>query len=128
MTNLARTGERGGARLKFLVVLMILAAVAYSGYLYVPVAYQAFLFKDLMQTKVDAATALGHPPGWLTEQLSKSAPDYNIPSDAVITPQVEGSRMEVRVEYTQPIEFPGFTYEYKFDHTAKSTEFLSTKK
>jgi len=128
MKNFVRSGEEGGARLKFIVVVAILATVAYAGYLYVPVAYQAFLFKDLMQTKVDAATALSHPPTWVSDQLSKSAPEYSIPPDAVITPQIEGSRMEVRVQYTQPIEFPGFTYEYQFDHTAKGTEFLSTKK
>jgi len=64
MTDSARSGERGGSRLKFLIVMAILGAVAYTAYIYVPVAYQAYLYKDLMQTKVDAAAALGTPlPG-----------------------------------------------------------------
>ena len=29
---------------------------------------------------------------------------------------------------TRPIEFPGYTYEYEFDHTVKSTEFLTSSK
>jgi len=59
MTDFTTSGERGSARLNFLIVMAILAAVAYAGYLYVPVAYHAYLYKDLMQNRVDAATALG---------------------------------------------------------------------
>ncbi len=128
MLNLAQSRERGGARLKFLVVMAILAAVGYAGYLYVPVRYQAFLYKDLMQNRVDAATALGHPPSWITEQLTKSGPEYDVPANAVIAPMQQGDRLEVRVQFTRPIEFPGFTYEYQFDHTAKGTQFLSIGK
>ncbi len=118
------SGERGSARLKFLMVMAILAAVAYAGYLYVPVAYHAYLYKDLMQNRVDAATALAYPPTWVSDQLSKSAPDYDVPSDAVITPMKENDRMKVRVQFTKPIEFPGYTYVYEFDHTAQGTQFL----
>ncbi len=127
MTNLPRSGERGSARLKFLVVMAILGALAYAGYLYIPVAYQASLFKDLMQHNVDAASTLGRPTSWVSDQLAKSAPEYGVPADAVITPTRQNNRTEVRVQFTRPIEFPGYTYEYKFDHTAKSTEFLSVK-
>ena len=31
--------ERGGARLKFIVAIVIFAAVVYTGYVYIPVAY-----------------------------------------------------------------------------------------
>lgn len=116
--------ERGSARLKFLVVVIVIGAVAYAGYMYVPVAYNAYLFKDLMQQKVNAAVGLGHPPNWVKEQLVKSSPDYNIPANVEITPAVQDKRMEVRAQYSQPIEFPGYTYLYNFDHTAKSTDFL----
>ena len=97
MDSTARTSERGSARLKFLlVVVAVLAVVAYAGYLYVPVAYNAYLFKDLMQQKVNAAVALGHPPLWVKDQLVKSAPEYEIPPDAEITPTVQDNRMEVQ--------------------------------
>jgi hypothetical protein len=33
----------------------------------------------------------------------------------------------VRVQYVTPIEFPGYTYNYEFDHTVKSTAFLVVK-
>lgn len=119
----ARTSERGSARLKFLVVVVILGALAYGGYQYIPVAYQAYLFRDLMQQRVDAAAALGRPPAWVKDQLSKSAPEYYVPADAEIEPVKEGDRIQVRVKFSRPIEFPGYIYQYEFDHTAKSTEF-----
>jgi len=119
--------EQGGARLKFLIVVAIIAAVAYAGYQFIPIAYQSYQLKDLMQHDVDTAVALGKPTSWITEQLVKSSADYGIPSDAVITPQQQDNRMEVRVQFTRPIEFPGFAYDYEFDHTARSATFLSIK-
>lgn len=124
MDSMPRKSERGSARLKFLVVVIMIGAVAYAGYMYVPVAYNAYLFKDLMQQKANAAVGLGHPPAWLKEQLVKSAPDYNIPSDVEITSAVQDKRMEVRAQYSMPIQFPGYTYQYNFDHTVKSIDFL----
>ena len=124
MDPMTKRSEQGSARLKFLVVVIVIGAVAYAGYMYVPVAYNAYLFKDLMQQKANAAVGLGHPPTWVKEQLIKSAPDYNIPADVEITPAVQDKRMEVRAQYSQAIEFPGYTYLYNFDHTVKSTDFL----
>ena len=57
----------------------------------------------------------------------KASQDYGIPANAIITPLQEDNRVQVRVQYTQPIEFPGFVYNYEFDHTARSSTFLSVK-
>ena len=123
----SRSAERGGARLKFLIVILVIGATAYAGYLYVPVAFQAYLFKDLMQHDVDVAVTQNYPASWVKDQLAKSAAEYSVPSDAVITPAQENSQIVVRVQFTRPIELPGFTYHYEFDHTAKSTTFLTVK-
>jgi hypothetical protein len=123
----ARVGERGGARLKFVIVILIVGAIAYAGYLYVPIAYQAYLFKDVMQSKVDLASSQGYPATWVSDQLKKSAAEYEVPADAVISPSQQDNRITVRVQFTRPIELPGYTYRYEFDYTAKSTTFLSIK-
>jgi len=122
-----RSAERGSASLKFLIVMAILGSCAYAGYLYIPVAYHATVYKDLMQHYVDVAGAQGYNPTWVAEQLIKSAPEYDIPPDAVYTPVQRENRMEITVRYQRPIEFPGYTYNYEFEHTAKSTAFLSFK-
>ena len=125
--QMQRSGERGSASLKFVIVMAILGACAYAGYLYVPVAYHATVFKDLMQHQVDVASAQGYKPQWVAEQLMKNAADYNIPADATYTPMQRENRIEIRVQYVRAIEFPGYTYNYEFDHTAKSTAFLTFK-
>jgi hypothetical protein len=128
MSTKLRRSEQGGARLKFLIVVAIIAAVAYEGYQFIPVFYQDYQIKDLMRNDVDTSVALGKPPSWIQEQLVKSSPEYGIPADAVITPQQQDNRMEVRLQFTRPIElFPGVVYNYEFDHTAKSSTFLSVK-
>jgi hypothetical protein len=109
------------------IVMAIIVVGAYAAYLYVPVAYQANTFKDLMQHYADVAVAQGYPPSWAGEQLMKSAPEYQVPTNAVITPAQRDNRIEVRVQFVRVIEFPGYTYNYEFDHTVKSTAFLSFK-
>ena len=123
----SRSNERGSARLKFLVVVAILGSIAYAGYLYIPVAYRAYLFKDLMQHYVDVAAANGYQPTWVSDQLTKSLAEYEVPQDAIISPVQRESRIECRVTYTKAIEFPGYTYQYEFDNTVKSTAFLTFK-
>jgi hypothetical protein len=120
-------GERGGARLKFIIVVVVLAVVVYVGYLYVPVAYDAYYFKDVMQNKVDVASTQGYETVWVRDQLVKSSPEYHVPPDAIITPAQKDNRVEVRVQFTRPIQLPGYTYNYDFDYTAKSTAFLTIK-
>ncbi len=122
-----RSGERGSANLKFLIVITILGATAYAGYLYIPVAFQASAYKDLMQHYADVTATQGYAPSWAGEQLLKSAPEYDIPANAIITPAQHDNRIEVRVQYVREIEFPGYTYNYEFDQTVKSTAFLSFK-
>ena len=122
-----RRGERGGSRLKFLIVVVILGAVGYAAYLYIPVQFDAYRFRDLMQHDADVAATQGYPVTWISDQLKKSLAEFNIPADAVITPSSQDNRMSVRVQYTRPIEFFGYTYQYEFDHTARSTAFLTLK-
>ncbi|HSS22270.1 MAG TPA: hypothetical protein VLL54_19520 [Pyrinomonadaceae bacterium] len=123
----SRPSERGGARLKLLLVVACLAVVGYTGYQFVPVFYQDYQLKDLMQHYVDTAVATGKPADWIKDQLIKSSADYGIPQNAVITPFQENEKMQVRVQFPQPIEFPGFTINYDFDYTAKSAAFLTIK-
>jgi hypothetical protein len=124
---LNRPGERGGARLKFTIVMVVLAIVAYVGYLYIPIAYDAYYFKDVMQNKVDMAATQGYETVWVRDQLVKSGPEYHVPADAIITPTQNDNRVMVRVQFTRPIQLPGYTYNYDFDYTAKSTAFLAIK-
>ena len=125
--HINRHGERGGARLKFIIFVVVFAVVIYVGYMYLPVAVDAYYYKDAMQNKVDMAATQGYDTQWVKDQLAKLGPDYHVPPEAVITPSSKDNRFEVRVQFTRPITFPGYTYNYEFDHTARSTSFMAVK-
>ena len=122
-----KSDERGGARLKFIIAIAVFAVVVYVGYLYVPVAVDAYYFEDVMQNKVNLAAAQGYEAGWIKDQLVKSGLEYHVPTDAIISPVQKDGRVEVRVQFSRPIQLPGYTYNYDFDYTAKSTAFLTIK-
>jgi hypothetical protein len=121
-------GERGGARLNFLIVVALVALVGYAAYNYTPVAYDAFLYKDFMQETVDkAAYPPGQPLGWVESQLRAKAEELGLPPDAVYSVQNQDNHVSARVRWTYPIPMPGFIYDYEFDHTAKSKGFIGTR-
>jgi hypothetical protein len=48
-----------------------------------------------------------------------------VPPDARITVANRESRIEAHVQYTVPVPLFVTTYEYKFDHTTRSSNLLS---
>jgi len=130
MTNqtlLQKRSQRGGAQLKLIIFIAVVVAVGYAGYMYIPVAVDAYYFKDAMQNKVNLAAAQGYDTAWLADQVSKSKGEFHVPDEAVITPSQNEGRIQCRVQFSRPISFPGFTYNYDFDYTAQSTSFLTVK-
>ena len=120
------SSESGEGRLKLMIVLVILAAVAIFLYNYAPVAYNAYLFKDYMQHEVDVAAASGYDETWLKTQVTKSAAEYQVPANAEVLPRKFESRLELTVKFKRQVDFPGYTYDYEFDNTVKSTQFLTS--
>jgi hypothetical protein len=125
--------ERGAARLKFIIVLVVVALVAYMGSQYIPVGYQAYTFKTFMdQTVLNESASTRHADEkaeWIENQLRSNAKDYGVPPDAQISHQYQNGHLEVTVKFTRPINLlPGFVYQYDFDYTAKSSSFLDVPK
>lgn len=119
--------EKGGARAKLIIFLAIFALIIYVGYMYIPVAIDAYYFKDVMQSKVDLAAAQGYDSSWVHDQLVKLGPEYHVPPDAAVTAGINDNRVEVHVQFTRPISFPIYTYNYKFDETVRSGTFLTIR-
>ena len=120
-----RATEHGGSRFNFLLVVAVIAIVAYVGYQYVPVAYQASQLKVAMQDVVDKAVVTDKNAAWAEDQIRRSLPLYNAPPNALVTVASREARLEAHVEYTVPIPLLVTTYEYKFDHTARSANLLT---
>jgi hypothetical protein len=120
--------ERGASRLSLLIVLAVIALAGYAAYNYVPVAYNAYLYRDFMQQTVNkAAYPPGQPIEWVESQLRAAAKEYDLPPGIEVMAQNESGRMAARVRYERPVPMPGFTYQYKFDHTARSTGFINAQ-
>ncbi len=119
------SGQRGGARLNFLLVMTVLVVGGYVTYQAAPVALSASSYKVYMQDTVDRAVALGQGEEWVKTQLRAGGPDYGVPSNALFEASKADKRITARVRWTRPIPLPGYIYEYNFDHTVKSGQFLS---
>jgi hypothetical protein len=122
-----RRGERGESRLKFLIVIIILATIAYVGYQFIPIAYQAYQFKDYMQQSVDKAAVTGQSADWVETQLKAISKEYNVPPNAEVKALQRDGRMEARVRFTRPISLVVYTYQYEFDTTVKSSSLFTPK-
>ncbi len=82
-----------------------------------------------MQESVDKAAIapVGDKTEMVKKQLRTSAKDYDLPEGTTIQVVQEGSNVRARVQFTKVINFPGYTYEYNFDHTARSTGMFNVK-
>ena len=117
----ARAGERGGARLKFLLVLVVIAAAVFVGWQYVPIAYHARAFESFMQDTVNDAALTDKNPAWAEDQIRRGLEDHGVPEDAEIKTVVNDTRMEATVRYTETVSLLFTDYEYDFDRTVRST-------
>jgi hypothetical protein len=121
----ARCGESGGARLNFLIVMVIICAASYVGYQIVPVVYRAESFQTLMQDTVDTAAYTDKNAAWVEQQLRKSFADYDVPADAVVRAGINDSRIEAQVQYTRAIPLVVTVYHYGFDKTVRSSSSIN---
>lgn len=121
----SRNGERGSARVKFLVIMSLVVSLAFVGYQYIPVRFQSGLYKDFAQDTVTKGAAMAKSSEWVKEQLVKSAPEYGVPANATITIEGHEGALQARVQFKRPINLLVYTYEYEFDETMKSPAWVS---
>ena len=126
-----RSGEHGGAGLKFIIVLIGFILTINAGIQYVPVAYNAESLLTEMQTAI--LQGMSMPAGKLNpidnvkERIRKAMVSNDIPADAYVSVTQKGNVIQARVAYTKPVAvlpFGIYTYHYTFDHTATPTGFL----
>jgi hypothetical protein len=125
--NRSSVCERGGSRLNLLIWIVIIGAVAYVGYQYVPVAFRASTYKVYMQDTVDRGLATGQGISWVENQLRAGADNYGVPDSAVYKIEQRDGRIVANVHWTRPIPLPGYIYQYNFDHTVRSSGFFTSK-
>jgi len=125
-----RNSERGEGGYKLILFLIGLFLVGWAGFNYIPVDYNARAYKQEMEATVQQAVvlpaAMNNPVGWTDAQIKKIATDYGVPEDAVyeIT-QGKSGGVSATVKFKKSISLlPFYTYEYQFDYTAKTSNFM----
>ena len=132
MNNLEneRGSERGGAGVKFLIVLVVLFLAANAGYNYIPVAYAAESMKSDMQAAVLQGLALPgriNPVDNVKTRLQTAMRLNDVPADALMEVKQNGNSMSAHVVYSKEVSilpFGIYRYTYHFDQTVTPTGFL----
>jgi hypothetical protein len=57
--------------------------------------------------------------------LRAGAKENGVPTDMLLTVQNESGKIVAHASWTEHVRLPGYVYEYKFDHTAKSSGFIN---
>ena len=122
--------EKGSAKVKLIIVLVVLFLVAHAGYNYIPIAYQGQSFKQDMQTAVVQGMAV--PPGMtvidsVKGRLQRAAALNNLPPDTFIQVKQANNIVQAQIIYSKQINllpFGLFKYNYQFNHIATPTGFL----
>jgi hypothetical protein len=74
-----------------------------------------------MQDTVNNAAIANKSTAWVDQQIRANSEDYGLPKDTFIETRQDNGRMETHVKFTRMIPLLVTTYEYKFDHTVRST-------
>lgn len=117
--NRREAGEGQGGCIVGLIVFLAMIFVAWK---IVPVKVKA---AELRQEVVDEAKSAGtHNDQRIRKAILAKAEELELPVESdSLTIHRRANEIKVSVEYTVPIEFPGYTYEMNFNHTAENPIF-----
>lgn len=128
--NLDRSSERGSAKIKFLLVIMVIAVAGNAGINYVPVAYEGANLKQEMDTAVVKGLATGprmNPVDVVKASLQKAIYENNVPADAFVEVKQTPGAVTAQIAYTKNVAmlpFGIYTYKYDFNYVAIPTGYL----
>ena len=114
--------ERGEGNLGCLFGLILLAAALFVAYKMIPVKVKN---AELRQVITDEAKSAGtHRDGQIMETILAKAREDNLPvTEDDVKINRANSEITVEVDYTVPVEFPGYTYQWHIHHVAQNPIF-----
>ncbi|HVS01096.1 MAG TPA: hypothetical protein VMW27_31050 [Thermoanaerobaculia bacterium] len=118
-----RSAERGEGNLGCILWLLLFAIGALIAWKAVPVKVQSAELYDYMVelTKFAASSS----PAQLKKQILAKAKELDLPLDPDdVEVQKTPDRIQLEASYTVPLEFPGYTYEWSFDHQVDRPIFI----
>ena len=117
-----RRGERGEGQLGCIIGLLVFLAAIFVAYKMIPIKVKA---AELRQEVVDEAKAAGtRRDPQIRKTILAKAEQLELPlADKDIDIRRNAGTIFVTVKYTVPVEFPGYTYQWEFEHHAENPIF-----
>ena len=115
----SEAGEGQGGCIFGIILLLIAAFVAWK---FIPVKVKA---AEVRAVVVDEAKSAGtHSDERIRKAILDKAIEEELPvSDENISIERTGNLIRLNVEYTVPIKFPGYTYQWHIKHNAENPIF-----
>ena len=114
--------ERGEGQLGCLVGLIILALGVFIAWKMVPIKVKA---AEVRQVVVDEAKSAGtHNDKVIMGNILSKAHEDNIPlTEDNVKISRANSQISIEVNYVVPVEFPGYVYQWHFNHSVTNPIF-----
>lgn len=119
----SRAAERGSGNLGCILWALVLILGVMVAWKAIPVKIASAEMYDFMEeiAKFSAKT----PPDELKKQIVEKATVLKLPvTKDDIKVQRVGDSIRMQVTYTVPLEFPGYTYNWHFDHQVERSIFI----
>ena len=117
-----RPREKGEGQFGCLVGMILLALAVFVAYKMIPVKVKN---AELRQVIVDEAKSAGtHRDDHILAAILQKAREDNLPvTEANVEIKRANSSISVDVDYTIPVDFPGFVYQWHIHHHAENPIF-----
>lgn len=114
--------QRGEGQLGCIVGLIILVIASYVAFKVIPVKVRS---AEVRGIAVDAARSAGRfNDGQIRRMITDKARDNRLPvTDKNIKIRRTGSSIRLEVDYTVPVEFPGYTHQWRFNYVIENPIF-----
>ena len=114
--------QRGEGQFGCVVGLLLLLAGIFVAYKMIPIKVKA---AELRQEVVDESKSAGmHGDERIMKEIMSKAQELELPlTQEGVTINRRASAITVDVNYTVPVEFPGFVYKWNFHHHAENPIF-----
>lgn len=111
-----RIAERGEGNLGCIIWVLLLAIGVLIAWKTIPVKMSSAELYDYMD-ELARFSAGKEAPEEIKKKLLGRAGELRIPLDKEhVMVERSGDRIRMSVDYTYPVEFPGFTYQWHFHH------------
>ncbi len=117
----ARNSERGGARIKTLIVLIVLGSAVFCAVKIVPPYFANYQLQDSMRQEAAYASASRKKDDDIRADIEKKVKELGIPADSnEIQVSDDAGNVKISVDYTVPVDLAVYQLQLHFHPQANN--------